>query len=368
MVLSVFWHGHRHFILYGGPESGEGWHLEDGHFPTIRELIEYHMKTQTPVTAKSGACLITPISRPDWELDNRDVQLLQKIGQGNFGDVYRGVYNGCEVAVKTCRVDMTASDLRRKFLQGETTALNFNHPNIVKLVGIAVQSYPIMIVMEYVPGGSLLSHLRKSKNALPVMKLLQMSLDAACGMMYLEARNCIHRDLAARNCLISNDGQLKIADFGMSREEHIYELSDKRGQIPIKWTAPEALRTGRYTIKCDVWSYGVLLWEIFTFGDVPYRNWSNQQTRDMIESGYRLPAPDLMPVWLRTIMNHCWHDEPLNRPSFLKISQEIKIPNINSFTPNLNRSTDNSQLRQMKSCNTPTIVPICIKDKRIRES
>ncbi|CAH8598590.1 unnamed protein product [Schistosoma mattheei] len=194
MVLSVFWHGHRHFIVYGGPESGEGWHLEDGHFSTVRELVEYHMKTQTPVTAKSGACLITPISRPDWELDNRDVQLLQKIGQGNFGDVYRGVYNGNEVAVKTCRVDMTASDLRRKFLQGETTALNFNHPNIVKLIGIAVQSYPIMIVMEYVPGGSLLNHLRKSKNALPVMKLLQMSLDAANGMMYLEAKNCIHRN------------------------------------------------------------------------------------------------------------------------------------------------------------------------------
>ncbi|CAH8551471.1 unnamed protein product [Schistosoma turkestanicum] len=386
MVLSVFWHGHRHFILYGGPQSGEGWHLEDGHFSTIRELIEYHMKTQTPVTAKSGACLVTPISRPDWELDNRDVQLLQKIGQGNFGDVYRGVYNGCEVAVKTCRVDMTASDLRRKFLQGETTALNFNHPNIVKLIGIAVQSYPIMIVMEYVPGGSLLNHLRKSKNALPVMKLLQMSLDAANGMMYLEAKNCIHRDLAARNCLISDNGQLKIADFGMSREEHIYELSDKRGQIPIKWTAPEALRTGRYTIKCDVWSYGVLLWEIFTFGDIPYRNWSNQQTRDMIESGYRLPAPDLMPVWLRTLMNHCWHDEPVNRPSFAKISQEIKIPNVNSYTPNLNRSTDaNSQSYSIKkstvehlsssttTSTTTTTTPshfcaIPVKDKRIREN
>uniref|UniRef100_A0A094ZJF5 Tyrosine-protein kinase n=1 Tax=Schistosoma haematobium TaxID=6185 RepID=A0A094ZJF5_SCHHA len=280
MVLSVFWHGHRHFIVYGGPESGEGWHLEDGHFSTVRELVEYHMKTQTPVTAKSGACLITPISRPDWELDNRDVQLLQKIGQGNFGDVYRGVYNGNEVAVKTCRVDMTASDLRRKFLQGETTALNFNHPNIVKLIGIAVQSYPIMIVMEYVPGGSLLNHLRKSKNALPVMKLLQMSLDAANGMMYLEAKNCIHR----------------------------------------------------------------------------------------------LPAPDLMPVWLRTLMNHCWHDEPMNRPSFIKISNEIQIPNVNSFTPNLNRSIDHSKHCQLKISNhennTSTIplhLSIPIKDRRTRE-
>ncbi|XP_018646996.1 tyrosine kinase [Schistosoma mansoni] len=238
MVLSVFWHGHRHFILYGGPETGEGWHLEDGHFSTIRELIEYHMKTQTPVTAKSGACLVTPISRPDWELDNRDVQLLQKIGQGNFGDVYRGVYNGCEVAVKTCRVDMTASDLRRKFLQGETTALNFNHPNIVKLVGIAVQSYPIMIVMEYVPG-------------------------------------------------------------------------------------------------C-----------------------------------YRLPAPDLMPVWLRTLMNHCWHDEPMNRPSFSKISNEIQIPNVNSFTPNLNRSIDNAQLKKSAIDNlstTPLHLSVSVKDRRTRE-
>ncbi|VDQ03897.1 unnamed protein product [Trichobilharzia regenti] len=191
---------------------------------------------------------------------------------------------------------------------------------------------------------------------------------------------------------------MKIADFGMSREEHIYELSDKRGQIPIKWTAPEALRTGRYTIKCDVWSYGVLLWEIFTFGDVPYRNWSNQQTRDMIESGYRLPAPDLMPLWLRTLMNRCWSEEPEKRPSFADISSEIKLPNANSFTPNLRRSADahqqnkstnnndnnnhttdnnntNSSIDSSSNDNNPmnsssnnSRLAISVKDKRIREN
>ncbi|CAL8067999.1 unnamed protein product [Calicophoron daubneyi] len=325
MVLSVFWHGHKHFILFGGTSVEKGWHLENGEFPTIRELVEHHMLTQTPVTAKSGACLITPITRPDWELDNKDVHLVQKIGQGNFGDVYRGFYNGLEVAVKTCRVDVNATDLRRKFLQGETTALNFCHPHIVRLIGIAVRSYPIMIVMEYVPGGSLLTYLRKHKNALPLNTLLVMASDAASGMAYLESKNCIHRDLAARNCLVTQSGRLKIADFGMSREEHIYELSDHHGQIPIKWTAPEALITGRYTTKCDVWSYGVLLWEIFTFGDVPYRSWSNPQTREMVGSGYRLPAPELMPSLIRKHMNDCWQTDPQRRPTFAELARSLFV-------------------------------------------
>lgn len=373
MVLSVNWFGHKHFILYGGTQKDSGWRLEEGEFPTIRELLEYHMQTQTPVTVKSGACLITPITRPDWELDNKDVQLVQKIGQGNFGDVYRGYYNGCEVAVKTCRVDMTASDLRRKFLQGETTALNFCHPNIVKLIGIAVRSYPIMIVMEYVPGGSLLTYLRKSKNALSLSTLLLMASDAANGMAYLESKNCLHRDLAARNCLVSEKGRLKIADFGMSREENIYELSDRRGQIPIKWTAPEALATGRYTIKCDVWSYGVLLWEIFSYGDVPYRFWSNPQTREMVESGYRLPAPDIMPQHIRVHMNNCWLTNPDKRPSFAELARSLQITNGHSETESKQTlGSTKTKLDESKEVDQTSRrlgrLQFAVKDKRTREN
>ncbi|KAF6767802.1 hypothetical protein AHF37_07292, partial [Paragonimus kellicotti] len=370
MVLSVCWHGHKHFILCGGGPSDDGWFLEDGKFPTIRELLEYHMLSQTPVTAKSGACLTTPIMRPDWELDNKDVQLLQKIGQGNFGEVYRGFYNGSEVAVKTCRADLNAANLRQKFLQGERTALNFCHPHIVKLIGIAVRSYPIMIVMEYVPGGSLLTYLRKSKSTLTVSALLLMASDAASGMAYLESKNCIHRDLAARNCLVTETGRLKIADFGMSREEHIYELSDRRGQIPIKWTAPEALTTGRYTIKCDVWSYGVLLWEIFTFGDVPYRFWSNPQTREMVESGYRLPAPENMPPLICTQMNRCWLADPQSRPTFAELARILHVPTTSdmwtksgtlSRPPIVVRESDDELSRKMIR------TAIAVKDKRTRD-
>merc|ERR1711974_430459 len=119
--------------------------------------------------------------------------------------------------------------------------------------------------MELVPGGSLLNYLRNGKS-LNCKNLIGMCLDAAAGMQYLESKNCIHRDLAARNCLVGDKNIVKISDFGMSREEEEYTVSDGLKQIPIKWTAPEALNYGKYTSLCDVWSFGVLAWEIFSKG------------------------------------------------------------------------------------------------------
>ncbi|KAH9278330.1 Tyrosine-protein kinase Fer [Echinococcus granulosus] len=347
MVLSVYWNGHKHFIIQGGDEAVEGasdlgnrrggWSFEDYEFPTLRDLIEYHMRTGKPVTQSSGAILLNPISRPDWQLDNKDVILLEKIGQGNFGEVHRGIYNGREVAVKTCRAGPAEVEIRRKFLQGEATALNFFHPNVVRLLGIAVRSHPIMIVMEYVAGGSLLSFLRRNGQNADIRLLLRMCVDAANGMAYLESKNCIHRDLAARNCLLTEDLVLKIADFGMAREEHVYEpgqsaeegerkrhkkskkLSDRNGPIPIKWTAPEALYSNRYTSKCDVWSFGILLWEIFSAGDTPYHGLTNNETRDLVENGYRLTTPDRMPRQLGKQMQSCWHQNPNRRPTFANL-------------------------------------------------
>lgn len=326
MVLSVYWNGCKHFILQGGDSSNGrkgGWFLEDYAFPTIRDLVEFHMRTGKPVTAGSGALLLNPIARPDWQLDNADVQLLEKIGQGNFGEVHRGMYNGRMVAVKTCRANPVEVEVRRKFLQGEATALNFCHPNIVQLIGIAVRTHPIMIVMEYVAGGSLLAYLRRTRNNPDIGILIRMSVDAANGMAYLESKNCIHRDLAARNCLLTEDLTLKIADFGMAREEHVYELSDRNGPIPIKWTAPEALASNRYTSKCDVWSFGILLWEMFTSGDTPYRGLSNNETRDLVESGYRLKTPDWMPRPLGKQMQSCWAADPNRRPSFANLVESL---------------------------------------------
>lgn len=156
------------------------------------------------MTGRSGAILYKPIPRERWELNNDDVVLLDKIGRGNFGDVYRAqLKNSNEVvAVKTCRVTLP-EDHKKKFLQEGRILKQYDHPNIVKLIGICVQKQPIMIVMELVPGGSLLTFLRK-KTALTDGQLMKMCLDAAAGMRYLESKNCIHRDLAARNCLVGN--------------------------------------------------------------------------------------------------------------------------------------------------------------------
>ncbi|XP_018327553.1 tyrosine-protein kinase Fer isoform X4 [Agrilus planipennis] len=317
-VLSVCWRGHKHFIVQTTTEGH--FRFEGPAFPSIRELILYQYKSGLPVTSRSGAVLHRPIPRERWELNNDDVLLLDKIGRGNFGDVYKAQLKSTnqEVAVKTCRVTLP-EEHKKKFLQEGRILKQYDHANIVKLIGICVQKQPIMIVMELVPGGSLLTFLRKNSTHLTEAQLMNMCLDTAAGMKYLESKNCIHRDLAARNCLVGYSNIVKISDFGMSREEEEYIVSDGMKQIPIKWTAPEALNFGKYTSLCDVWSYGILCWEIFSRGGTPYSGMSNSKAREKIDSGYRMPAPENTPDEMYRLMLRCWEYQPENRPNFEQI-------------------------------------------------
>ncbi|XP_017757150.1 PREDICTED: tyrosine-protein kinase Fer isoform X2 [Eufriesea mexicana] len=318
IVLSVCWDGHKHFIVQTTPEGH--YRFEGPTFPSIQELIRHQWISGLPVTSRSGAILKTPILRERWELNNDDVILLEKIGRGNFGDVYKAQLKTCktEVAVKTCKVTLP-DEQKRKFLQEGRILKQYDHPNIVKLIGICVQKQPIMIVMELVPGGSLLTYLRKNANTITQQEQLRMCKDAAAGMCYLESKYCIHRDLAARNCLVGYESIVKISDFGMSREEEEYIVSDGMKQIPIKWTAPEALNFGKYTSLCDVWSYGILMWEIFSKGGNPYSGMSNSQAREKIDAGYRMPAPENTPDEIYRLMLRCWEYEPDKRPHFDQI-------------------------------------------------
>ncbi|XP_061393896.1 tyrosine-protein kinase Fer isoform X2 [Musca vetustissima] len=318
IVLSVCWNGHKHFIVQTTVDGH--FRFEGPPFPSIQELILHQYQSELPVTVKSGAILRTPIRREIWELSNDDVVLCEKIGRGNFGDVYKAKLKSTkkDVAVKTCRMTLP-DEQKRKFLQEGRILKQYDHPNIVKLIGICVQKQPIMIVMELVPGGSLLNYLRKNSNNLTTRQQMGMCRDAAAGMRYLESKNCIHRDLAARNCLVDLECSVKISDFGMSREEEEYIVSDGMKQIPVKWTAPEALNFGKYTSLCDVWSYGILMWEIFSKGDTPYSGMTNTKAREKIDAGYRMPAPDNAPAEMYRLMLQCWAAEPESRPHFDEI-------------------------------------------------
>ncbi|KAK2171480.1 hypothetical protein NP493_1060g01042 [Ridgeia piscesae] len=321
-VLSVMWNGHKHFIIQG--TQGK-WRLEGDVFPTVQELVLHQHESGVAVTKKSEVVLKKAIRREEWELSNNDVTLGQKIGNGNFGDVFRGIYKptGGEVAIKTCR-ETLSEEAKKKFLQEGRILKQYNHPNIVRFIGIAAQRQPVMIIMEYVHGGALLTFLRKRGSKQTKKQLVKMSEDASAGMAYLEDNGCIHRDLAARNCLVSKENTVKISDFGMSREEEEYTVSRGMKQIPIKWTAPEALNYGTYTSASDVWSFGILMWEVFSFGATPYPGYTNAKAKEEVDQGYRMPAPDGTPDACYSLMVKCWEYEPRDRPHFDVIYRELQ--------------------------------------------
>ncbi|XP_033708068.1 tyrosine-protein kinase Fes/Fps isoform X2 [Tursiops truncatus] len=324
-VLSVLWDGQpRHFIIQCADNL---YRLEGDGFPSIPLLVDHLLRSQQPLTKKSGIILNRAVPKDKWALSHEDLVLGEQIGRGNFGEVFSGRLRADNtlVAVKSCR-ETLPPDLKAKFLQEARILKQYSHPNIVRLIGVCTQKQPIYIVMELVQGGDFLTFLRTEGARLRVKTLLQMVGDAAAGMEYLESKCCIHRDLAARNCLVTEKNVLKISDFGMSREEAdgIYAASGGLRQVPVKWTAPEALNYGRYSSESDVWSFGILLWETFSLGASPYPNLSNQQTREFVEKGGRLPCPELCPDAVFRLMEQCWASEPGQRPSFSTIYQELQ--------------------------------------------
>ncbi|GAB0194335.1 tyrosine-protein kinase Fes/Fps [Grus japonensis] len=323
-VLSVLWDGQpRHFIIQAADNM---YRLEGEGFPTIPLLIEHLLQSQQPITRKSGIILARAVPKDKWVLNHEDVLLGERIGRGNFGEVFSGRLraDNTPVAVKSCR-ETLPPELKAKFLQEARILKQYNHPNIVRLIGVCTQKQPIYIVMELVQGGDFLSFLRSEGPHLRVKELIKMTENAAAGMEYLESKHCIHRDLAARNCLVTEKNTLKISDFGMSREEEggIYASTGGMKQIPVKWTAPEALNYGRYSSESDVWSFGILLWEAFSLGAVPYANLSNQQTREAVEQGVRLDPPEQCPEEVYRLMQRCWEYDPRKRPSFSTIHQDL---------------------------------------------
>ncbi|XP_009886813.1 PREDICTED: ephrin type-A receptor 3 [Charadrius vociferus] len=260
------------------------------------------------------------------ELDASNISIDKVVGAGEFGEVCSGRLKlpskkEISVAIKTLKVGYTEKQ-RRDFLGEASIMGQFDHPNIIRLEGVVTKSKPVMIVTEYMENGSLDSFLRKHDAQFTVIQLVGMLRGIASGMKYLSDMGYVHRDLAARNILINSNLVCKVSDFGLSRvleDDPEAAYTTRGGKIPIRWTSPEAIAYRKFTSASDAWSYGIVLWEVMSYGERPYWEMSNQDVIKAVDEGYRLPPPMDCPAALYQLMLDCWQKDRNNRPKFEQI-------------------------------------------------
>uniref|UniRef100_A0A3B4A120 receptor protein-tyrosine kinase n=1 Tax=Periophthalmus magnuspinnatus TaxID=409849 RepID=A0A3B4A120_9GOBI len=260
------------------------------------------------------------------EIDPSYICIERVIGAGEFGEVCSGRLRlpgrmDIPVAIKTLKGGYSEQQ-RRDFLREASIMGQFSCTNIIRLEGVVTNSRPVMIVVEYMENGALDSFLRSRDGQFTVLQLVGMLRGIALGMTYLSDMGYVHRDLAARNILVDKSLVCKVSDFGMSRvleddSEAAYTATG--GKIPIRWTAPEAIAYGKFSSASDVWSFGIVMWEVMSYGERPYWEMSNQDVILSIEEGYRLPAPMGCPVTLHQLMLHCWQKDAGQRPNFTDV-------------------------------------------------
>uniref|UniRef100_A0A8C7U060 receptor protein-tyrosine kinase n=1 Tax=Oncorhynchus mykiss TaxID=8022 RepID=A0A8C7U060_ONCMY len=257
------------------------------------------------------------------EIHPSHVTKQKVIGAGEFGEVFRGILKApgrkeVAVAIKTLKPGYSEKQ-RQDFLSEASIMGQFSHQNIIRLEGVVTKFKHAMIVTEYMENGALDKYLKDHDGELPSFQLVGMMRGIAAGMKYLSDMSYVHRDLAARNILVNNNLECKVSDFGLSRvleddPEGTYTTSG--GKIPIRWTAPEAIAYRKFTSASDVWSFGIVMWEVMAFGERPYWDMSNCEVMKAINEAFRLPAPMDCPSTVYQLMLQCWLQERSKRPRF----------------------------------------------------
>ncbi|XP_028424894.1 tyrosine-protein kinase Yes [Sander vitreus] len=302
-------------------DSGGYYITTRAQFDTLQKLVKHYTEHA------DGLChrltTVCPTVKPQtqglakdaWEIPRESLRLELKLGQGCFGEVWMGTWNGTtKVAIKTLKPGTMSPEA---FLQEAQIMKKLRHDKLVPLYAV-VSEEPIYIVTEYMAKGSLLDFIKEGDGKfLKLPLLVDMAAQIADGMAFIERMNYIHRDLRAANILVADNLVCKIADFGLARLIEDNEYTARQGaKFPIKWTAPEAALYGRFTIKSDVWSFGILLTELVTKGRVPYPGMVNREVLEQVERGYRMPCPQGCPESLHEMMKLCWKKDPDERPTF----------------------------------------------------
>eukprot|EP00043_Microstomoeca_roanoka_P011985 m.113350 g.113350 ORF g.113350 m.113350 type:complete len:2370 (-) comp15356_c3_seq2:346-7455(-) len=255
------------------------------------------------------------------EINRSGLKLLGELGKGAFGIVYKGMLKehasipGYLVAVKSLHNNDSLAD-RQELLEEAAVMAQFDNPHVVELVGVVTIGKPVYVIVEFMEHGSLKSYLEN--NEVPLETKVLWAGDCCDGLAHVHSKGFIHRDVAARNVLLSSEMRCKISDFGLAREmeEDDTYYKSRGGQLPVRWTAIEALEDRKFNEKTDVWSCGVLIHEIWTRADLPYKGWSNQKVWVEVAAGYRLPQPENCREDVYAKMRECWADLQEDRPSF----------------------------------------------------
>uniref|UniRef100_A0A8C2V4Y2 receptor protein-tyrosine kinase n=1 Tax=Chinchilla lanigera TaxID=34839 RepID=A0A8C2V4Y2_CHILA len=326
------------------PEE-EKMHFHNGHIklPGVRTYIDPH-------TYEDPNQAVHEFAK---EIEASCITIERVIGAGEFGEVCSGRLKlpgkrELPVAIKTLKVGYTEKQ-RRDFLGEASIMGQFDHPNIIHLEGVVTKSKPVMIVTEYMENGSLDTFLKKNDGQFTVIQLVGMLRGIAAGMKYLSDMGYVHRDLAARNILINSNLVCKVSDFGLSRvleDDAEAAYTTRGGKIPIRWTAPEAIAFRKFTSASDVWSYGIVMWEVVSYGERPYWEMTNQDVIKAVEEGYRLPSPMDCPAALYQLMLDCWQKDRNSRPKFEEIVNMLDklIRNPSSLKTLVNASSRVSNL------------------------
>ncbi|XP_037728341.1 uncharacterized protein LOC119559373 isoform X1 [Drosophila subpulchrella] len=314
-------------------------------FRTLQELVEHYSKDSDglcvnlckPCVQTNSFSGVFEIEKPvteglshrtrdQWEIDRTSLKFVRKLGSGQFGDVWEGLWNNTTpVAIKTLK---SGTMDPKDFLAEAQIMKKLRHTKLIQLYAVCTVEEPIYIITELMKHGSLLEYLQAiagKGRSLKMQTLIDMAAQIAAGMAYLESQNYIHRDLAARNVLVGDGNIVKIADFGLARliKEDEYEAR-VGARFPIKWTAPEAANYSKFSIKSDVWSFGILLTELVTYGRIPYPGMTNAEVLTQVEHGYRMPQPPNCEPRLYEIMLECWHKDPMRRPTFETLQWKLE--------------------------------------------